>query len=71
VTLRRPLQHVDTGELLMQAFADRDAVCETLQTGRALALPACRLNVRCLHAASQCAACFCLLCAAWSPPLAH
>jgi len=53
VTLRHPLQHVDTGELLMQAFADRDAVCETLQTGRALpelALPACRLPVRCLIA---------------------
>ena len=26
-------QHVDTGEVLMQAFADRDAICETLQTG--------------------------------------
>lgn len=26
-------QHVDTGEVLMQAFADRAAVCETLQTG--------------------------------------
>lgn len=29
------LQHVDTGELLMQAFADRAAVSETLQTGLA------------------------------------
>lgn len=28
-------QHVDTGELLMQAFADRAAVSETLQTGLA------------------------------------
>ncbi|KAK9838255.1 hypothetical protein WJX81_000460 [Elliptochloris bilobata] len=28
-------QHVDTGELLMQAFADRNAVSETLQTGLA------------------------------------
>ncbi len=27
------LQHIDTGELLMQAFADRNAVSETLQTG--------------------------------------
>ena len=27
------LQHVDTGELLMQAYADRAALCETLQTG--------------------------------------
>lgn len=26
------LQHVDTGEVLMQAFADRTAICETLQT---------------------------------------
>ena len=26
-------QHVDTGEVLMQAFADRAAVNETLQTG--------------------------------------
>lgn len=26
-------QHVDSGEVLMQAFADRAAVCETLQTG--------------------------------------
>ena len=26
-------QHIDTGEILMQAFADRNAVCETLQTG--------------------------------------
>lgn len=26
-------QHVDTGEVLMQAFADRDAINETLQTG--------------------------------------
>ena len=26
-------QHVDTGEVLMQAFADRAAVSETLQTG--------------------------------------
>lgn len=26
-------QHADTGEVLMQAFADRAAVCETLQTG--------------------------------------
>jgi hypothetical protein len=26
-------QHVDNGEVLMQAFADRAAVCETLQTG--------------------------------------
>lgn len=26
-------QHVDTGEVLMQAFADRNAVLETLQTG--------------------------------------
>eukprot|EP00803_Ostreobium_quekettii_P006963 evm.model.scf_1970.1 EVM.evm.TU.scf_1970.1 scf_1970:10381-13878(+) len=26
------VQHVDTGELLMQAYADRSAVCETLQT---------------------------------------
>lgn len=26
-------QHVDTGEVLMQAFADREAVNETLQTG--------------------------------------
>lgn len=31
-------QHVDTGEILMQAFADRNAVNETLQTGYALAL---------------------------------
>lgn len=29
------VQHVDTGELLMQAFADRAAVNETLQTGLA------------------------------------
>lgn len=28
-----PIQHIDTGELLMQAFADRAAVSETLQTG--------------------------------------
>ncbi len=28
-------QHVDTGELLMQAFADRAAVSETLQSGLA------------------------------------
>lgn len=28
-------QHVDTGEVLMQAFADRNAVNETLQTGLA------------------------------------
>lgn len=28
-------QHVDTGELLMQAFADRAAISETLQTGLA------------------------------------
>lgn len=27
------LQHVDTGEVLMQAYADRNAICETLQTG--------------------------------------
>ena len=26
-------QHVDTGEVLLQAFADRAAVSETLQTG--------------------------------------
>lgn len=26
------LQHVDTGEVLMQAYADRAAVSETLQT---------------------------------------
>lgn len=26
-------QHVDTGEVLMQAFADRAAICETMQTG--------------------------------------
>ena len=26
-------QHVDTGEVLMQAFADRSAINETLQTG--------------------------------------
>lgn len=26
-------QHIDTGEVLMQAFADRAAVNETLQTG--------------------------------------
>jgi phosphoribosyl-AMP cyclohydrolase len=26
-------QHVDTGEVLMQAYADRNAICETLQTG--------------------------------------
>ena len=26
-------QHVDTGEVLMQAFADRNAINETLQTG--------------------------------------
>ncbi len=26
-------QDVDTGEVLMQAFADRNAICETLQTG--------------------------------------
>ena len=32
--LLRP-QHVDTGELLMQAFADRAAVSETLQSGLA------------------------------------
>jgi len=30
-----PFQHIDTGELLMQAFADRAAVSETLQTGLA------------------------------------
>jgi phosphoribosyl-AMP cyclohydrolase / phosphoribosyl-ATP pyrophosphohydrolase len=29
------VQHVDTGELLMQAFADRAAISETLQTGLA------------------------------------
>eukprot|EP00878_Enallax_costatus_P006566 GHUV01006884.1.p1 GENE.GHUV01006884.1~~GHUV01006884.1.p1 ORF type:complete len:306 (+),score=55.90 GHUV01006884.1:46-963(+) len=29
------VQHVDTGELLMQAFADRNAINETLQTGLA------------------------------------
>lgn len=29
------VQHVDTGELLMQAFADRAAVSETMQTGLA------------------------------------
>ena len=28
-----PQQHVDTGEVLMQAYADRNAICETLQTG--------------------------------------
>lgn len=28
-------QHIDTGEVLMQAFADRAAICETLQTGLA------------------------------------
>lgn len=28
-------QHVDTGEVLMQAYADRNAICETLQTGLA------------------------------------
>ena len=28
-------QHVDTGEVLMQAFADRAAINETLQTGYA------------------------------------
>ena len=33
-----PAQHVDTGELLMQAFADRHAVSETLQTGCATLL---------------------------------
>ena len=33
-------QHVDTGEVLMQAFADRAAVCETLQTGCARSLAA-------------------------------
>lgn len=27
------LQNVDTGEVLMQAYADRNAVSETLQTG--------------------------------------
>jgi phosphoribosyl-AMP cyclohydrolase len=26
-------QHVDTGEVLMQAFADRAAISETMQTG--------------------------------------
>eukprot|EP00210_Caulerpa_lentillifera_P006617 g6322.t1 len=26
------VQHVDTGEILMQAFADRAAICETMQT---------------------------------------
>ncbi|CAL8470789.1 g10331 [Coccomyxa elongata] len=26
------VQHVDTGEVLMQAYADRAAICETLQT---------------------------------------
>lgn len=26
------LQHIDTGEVLMQAFGDRAALCETLQT---------------------------------------
>ena len=26
-------QDIDTGEVLMQAFADRNAICETLQTG--------------------------------------
>lgn len=26
-------QDIDTGEVLMQAFADRSAICETLQTG--------------------------------------
>jgi len=29
------IQNVDTGELLMQAYSDRAAVCETLQTGLA------------------------------------
>jgi len=29
-------QHVDTGEVLMQAFADRAAISETLQTGYVL-----------------------------------
>ncbi|GBF97761.1 hypothetical protein Rsub_10186 [Raphidocelis subcapitata] len=28
-------QHIDTGEVLMQAYADRNAICETLQTGLA------------------------------------
>ncbi|KAI8473236.1 MAG: bifunctional phosphoribosyl-AMP cyclohydrolase/phosphoribosyl-ATP pyrophosphatase [Monoraphidium minutum] len=28
-------QHVDTGEILMQAFSDRNGICETLQTGLA------------------------------------
>lgn len=27
------VQHVDTGEILMQAFADRPALSETMQTG--------------------------------------
>lgn len=31
--LLAPPQHVDTGEVLMQAYADRNAICETLQTG--------------------------------------
>lgn len=30
---RRALQHIDTGEVLMQAYADRAAMSETLQTG--------------------------------------
>ena len=34
-------QHVDTGEVLMQAFADRAAICETLQTRHAPLSPAC------------------------------
>jgi hypothetical protein len=65
MTLRHPLQHVDTGELLMQAFADRDAVCETLQTGRALPLPACCLPVRCLVASAR--ALKCATAAGWQP----
>jgi phosphoribosyl-ATP pyrophosphohydrolase/phosphoribosyl-AMP cyclohydrolase len=36
-------QHVDTGEVLMQAFADRAAVSETLQTGYAFRLYCCEL----------------------------
>ena len=38
-------QHVDTGEVLMQAFADREAVKETLQTG---CVPAAAAGPRCV-----------------------
>jgi phosphoribosyl-AMP cyclohydrolase len=33
VTFCLLVQHVDTGEILMQGYADRAAIAETLQTG--------------------------------------